>query len=214
MHDHANQHARVLSPAILRAVAQVCSWRHGFYPHAVVAVWNDIGFSGELWDPEAVRDIGRFQFKKRRSRLSRVAHRNMQFVRGHDAKVGIADLPPPLVTADCDFQCFRRRDGVLNFGNRAGGDQGQHKHDNDRYDSPCELDLIAAVDLRWFLPVVFAAMSESRDRINKQADDYHENHSADSKHDNRVVKYSPSRRTSRFEYVGHAARSIGEGRTC
>src|SRR5262245_8655355 len=210
MHDDADQHSSVLRPAILRAVAQICSRRHRVYPHAVVAVWNDVCLSGKLWDPEAVRDISRFQLQKSWLRLSRVTNRNMELVSGDDAEVGITDLPPPLMTDDCCLDGSSRWSRVLDFDNRTSRHQGQHKNNQDRYDCPSELYLIAAVDLGRFVRVIATATPESCDRINKQSDNYDKNHRADSKHEYRVVKDCPGRRTIRFENVGHAAPVISK----
>src|SRR5215467_11145242 len=57
-------------------------------------------------------------------------------------------------------------------------------------------------------------MPEPGDRIKKQPGDYHKNHSADSKDENRVVGDRTCRRTISFENVGHSARAIGKDWSC
>src|SRR5215469_5711157 len=57
-------------------------------------------------------------------------------------------------------------------------------------------------------------MPEPGNRIKKQTGDYHKNHSADSKDENRVVGDRPCRRTISFENVGHSGRAIGKDWSC
>ena len=99
----------------------------------------------------------------------------------------------------------------MNFDNRASRHQAQHKHDDDRQDRPGKLDLIAAIDLWWFVPIIARTTPESCGGVNQQADNDDKNHRADGEHEHRVAKDCPGRRTIRFENVGHAARVISKG---
>ena len=53
-----------------------------------------------------MRDVGRFKLQKCGCAVLGIANWNVEFVSGHDTLVRIANLPPPLVTYDCDVQCL------------------------------------------------------------------------------------------------------------
>ena len=115
VHRDAQQHLGVLGPAILRALAEkdarcgagrstCCSTRFGI--RSVLPA--------KLRNPEAVVGVGGKQLQECRRRMSGVAHRNVQLVRGDDAEPRIAELPPELVPDGGDLERGRRLGSILN----------------------------------------------------------------------------------------------------
>jgi hypothetical protein len=92
----------VLRAAILRALAEIDSRPGRVHPHLVYAIRNQVGFSAELGDPEAVVGIGRQQLQECWCRVGRIARRNVQLVGRDDAELWISKLPPVLVPDDGD----------------------------------------------------------------------------------------------------------------
>src|SRR5262245_29017759 len=98
---HAQQHLRVLSPAILCTLAEKQARFVGIEPRLVWVIRDQVCLSRKLRYPEAVVGIGGEQFQERRCGMSGIAHGDMEFVRGDDAELWIAKFPPKLVP-DCD----------------------------------------------------------------------------------------------------------------
>src|SRR5277367_1589206 len=58
IHVHAQEHLRVLCPAILRALTKKQSGLVRIEPGFVHPIRNQVGLSGKLWYPETVIRIG------------------------------------------------------------------------------------------------------------------------------------------------------------
>src|SRR5260370_6938704 len=69
-------------------------------PSAVWVIRNQVCLSCELRYPEVVIRVGGKQFQECRCGMSGVAHRDMEFVCGDDAELGILKFPPKLMP-DC-----------------------------------------------------------------------------------------------------------------
>src|SRR5499427_4479680 len=93
----AQKHLRVLCPAVLRALPQKQARVVGIQPRLVRVIWNQVRLSCKLRHPETVIGVGGEQFQECRCGMSRVTHRDMEFVRGDDTKLGIPKFPPKLV---------------------------------------------------------------------------------------------------------------------
>src|SRR5260221_6335315 len=104
VHRHAEQHFGVLRTTILRALAEKDPSAVRVHPHAVGMVRYQVGLARELRNPEAVVRIGREQLQKCRGWMTGVAHRYVQLVGSYDSELGIAKLPPELVTDGGRFQ--------------------------------------------------------------------------------------------------------------
>jgi hypothetical protein len=97
-----------------------------------------------------------------------VADWNMQFVRGDKVIFWVAELPPPLMPCDGHVQrCFRPR-GILNTKDNSCGGKKQHHHDQDWKYGPCQLNLIASVNLRRLGLIIAGAATEFDDHENQQ----------------------------------------------
>src|SRR6266852_3887483 len=72
----------------------------GVDPSPVWVIRNQVCLSCKLRYPEAVIRVGGKQFQECRCGISSVAHRDMEFVCGDDAKLGIPKFPPKLMP-DC-----------------------------------------------------------------------------------------------------------------
>src|SRR5215510_11339904 len=115
-----------------------------------------------------MRDIRRLELEEGWPSLARLTDRHVHLIRGHDAQLGVANFPPPLVADHRDVERIGRRDGALYIVDRARGRQKEHKDDNNRDHRPCELDLVTAVDLRRFASVVTGTLAKPNDGISKQ----------------------------------------------
>src|SRR5215469_17589862 len=100
IHVCAQKHLRVLCPAVLRALPQKQARLVGIQPCLVRVIRNQVRLSCELRQPETVIGVGGEQFQECRCGMSGVTHGDMEFVRGNDAKRGVAKFPPKLVP-DC-----------------------------------------------------------------------------------------------------------------
>src|SRR5260370_560989 len=69
----------------------------GVDPSSVWVIRNQVCLSCKLRYPEAVIRVGGKQFQECRCGISGVAHRDMEFVCGDDAKLGIPKFPPKLM---------------------------------------------------------------------------------------------------------------------
>src|SRR5215469_286696 len=74
---HAQEHLRVLSPAVLRALTDEGSSVLGIHPRPVWVIRNKVRLASQFWYPEAVVGIGRKQLQKGRRRMSGIAHWNV-----------------------------------------------------------------------------------------------------------------------------------------
>src|SRR5712691_2259031 len=149
----------MLHPTVLGTVAQISPGLRRLKPHRVLAAGYNIRLAGELWHPEAVRDIGRLKFEKCRLAPTVVTRRHVQFVGSDEAQLGIAYLPPPLMPDDGRMYGARRGPPILYVGDGARRDQDQYDDDECRQDCPGRFDLIAAVNLRRLTRFISWAMT-------------------------------------------------------
>jgi hypothetical protein len=98
----------VLYTAVLGALAEKDSGAVRINPHPVGMVGNQIGLPREFRDPEAVVSVGGKQVQECRGRTLRIAHWDVQLIRGNDPQHWIAKLPPVLVSDRGDFHGARR----------------------------------------------------------------------------------------------------------
>src|SRR4029450_381936 len=146
--DHPEQNAGGLQAGIFGAVTNISSRWYELDPHQVLPIGNYVGFPGELGHPEAMRDIRRLELEEGWPSLARLTDRHMHLIRGHDAQLGVANFPPPLVADHRDTERVGGRDGALYIINRARRCEKEHKDGHNRDHCPGEFELIAAVDLR------------------------------------------------------------------
>src|SRR5260370_36686271 len=121
----------------------------GVDPSPVWVIGNQVCLSCKLRYPEAVIRGGGKQFQECRCGMSGVAHRDMEFVCGDDAELGILKFPPKLMP-DCGplhRLCGPRR--VLDRVNHSRGRQKEDNNDQNRNDGPGQLNLRASIHLRW-----------------------------------------------------------------
>src|SRR5262249_7416195 len=157
----------------------ISSRLQGFDPHPILPIGNHIGFACKLRHPEAMRDIRRLELEKGWPSLARLTDRHMHLIRGHDAQLWVANFPPPLVTDHRDIERVGGRDGALYIVNRAGRCEKEHKDGHNRNDCPGEFELIAAVDLRWFLAFIVRPATKSNDGISQQSANHQKNSRTD-----------------------------------
>src|SRR5690349_20082745 len=79
---YADQHVRVLGPAILGTIAKERALPPGIDPHVVDAIWNQVSLPRNARHPEAVDYIGRLQFQQRHLWRQNAARWNVQLIRG------------------------------------------------------------------------------------------------------------------------------------
>src|SRR6266480_6694356 len=163
MYDYANEHPSVLQAAVFGAVADIGARLCWFYPHEITAIGDHIGFAGELWHPETVRDVRGLELQESRTTIARLGDRHVQLIRSHNAKVGIANFPPPLMTQHGRVHRARRRKSALHIVNRACRSQSNHNHNQNWDHGPGKLDLIAAVHLRRLEIFMFGPPSKAKD---------------------------------------------------
>ncbi len=170
---------RVLGAAVLAALPKVGAGDMRIDPHRIFLVRDYVSLACQARHPETMRDIGRLEIEKRRRGAFGIAERNVKFVGGDDAEAGIAELPPPLMRDHMDAERAGRPRRRLHriYGACSDEDEYQYNEDGDR--RPCELDRIAAVDLRRFAAVVARADAESHDAVGQQSGDNQENHRRD-----------------------------------
>src|SRR5262245_10363274 len=199
LHDHPQQHVRVLRATELGALTDVESRLPRREPHRVLVIRDDVGLAGEPRHPEAVHDVGRLE-----RHVGRRAHRNVHLVRGGDAQVRILELPPPLVTHHAHAERVGRRDGRLDLVGRPGRGRDEHEHDQDGHDGPCQLDLVAAVHLRRLALVVAGAMAVANDAVDEEPADEEKDAGGDRQHQRRKRQD----RVSRSAGGGEDARAV------
>src|SRR5215469_10572765 len=151
---HAQKHLRVLCPAVLRTLAEEQARLVGIQPRLVRVIRNQVGLSSKLGHPEAVIGVGGEQFQECRCGMSGVAYRDMEFVRGDDAEIGIPKFPPKLVADRGDLHCPCRPWRVLDGVDHAGGSSEQHGDDQDWDHRPGQLNLGASVHLSGLTPTI------------------------------------------------------------
>src|SRR6267142_2965161 len=165
IHVYAQQHLRVLSPAVLRALTEKQARLMGIDPSLVWVIRNQVCLSCKLRYPEAVIRVGGKQFQECRCGMSGVTHGDMEFVRGDDPETGIPEFPPELMPDCGHLHPARGLRRILNRMNHTRRRKEQYNHDQNRNDRPCELDLRASVHLRRLAFGVCHTVSEFHDGI-------------------------------------------------
>ena len=165
MYDYADKHPSVLQAAVFGAVANIGARFCRLYPHEITAIGDHIGFAGELWHPETVRDVRGLELQESRTTIARLGDRHVQLIRSHNAEIGIANFPPPLMTHHGHVHRARRRKSALHIVNRACRSQSNHNHNQNWDHGPGKLDLIAAVHLRRLEIFMFGPPSKAKDAV-------------------------------------------------
>src|SRR6266852_1716427 len=179
----AQEHLRVLRPAVLRALPQVEPCLARLDPHLVRVVWNQIGLAGEARHPEAVVGIRREQVEE-----GRLADGQVQLVRGDDLQPRVPILPPELVADDGHLERAFRARSVLDAEDDSRRGEEEHQHDDDRSDGPGQLHLGASIDLSRLATIVVVSPPELHDRVRQQPGDDGENYSGDREHKQRQLE--------------------------
>src|SRR4030095_9215189 len=117
-------------------------------------VRNKVSLACQAWYPEAVVSICRKQCKKSGCGLLRIADGHVQLVCGHEAILGVPKLPPEMVPDNRHLNRARWSRGILHLVDDARRGQEEHHNDQHRNHCPGQLQLIAAINLRWFAAVV------------------------------------------------------------
>lgn len=198
----ADEHFGVLGSAVLRALAEIEAGLGGVNPHGIDLIWNQIHFAGEARDPEAMVGIGRGHSEIGQGRMHSIANGYMEFVCSDDAELGIAVLPPELMTYDNDIECV----GWLGCGlvdeDDAGGGEKKNHDDDDGQNGPGELNLRAAVDLGRFALRVAAAMPVADERVEQQPTNDEKDAAADCEHEQGKIEDGMRRSCGRSENRG------------
>src|SRR6266446_6858616 len=180
---HDEQHPRVLEATVLGALADIPARLLRVDPDPVGLVRDDVHLPGELGNPEAVNDISGLERDEGRGRVRRVADRHVELVGGDDAKLRVADLPPPLVPDDRDFESLWNRRAPLDREDVPGRHQEQDDDDQDRDNGPGQLDLQASVHLGRLSPVITLAASKAHDGVDGQSGHDEEDGAGYDEHD-------------------------------
>src|SRR5215813_2105636 len=165
MHDYAEQHVCVLHTAILRAIPNIGTGLRRLDPHHVFLIGNQISLAGELWRPETMGDIHRLELKESWPPLARLTDRHVKLIGSDDAKLRVADFPPPLVADHRDVERAGGRGSALYIVSRARRGQKKYKDDENGDHRPGEFDLVAAVDLRRFAAFILGPLPKPKDDI-------------------------------------------------
>ena len=139
--DGADAHVGVREPAELGALTPVLTGVVRLERDAGDTTGHRVALAVQGGDPERVDDVTRAD-----AHLDGLPGRDHDLVRGHDALVGVAELPPPLLPDDVDDKRV-----VGGLGEVEHGGDGEHgdRHQKDaRKDRPRDLEPGVAVDLR------------------------------------------------------------------
>src|SRR6266481_993364 len=117
------------------------------------------------------------------ARLLRVDPYPVGLVRDDDAELRVADLPPPLVPDDRDFESLWNRRAPFDREDVPGRHQEQDDDDQDRDDGPGQLDLQASVHLGRLSPVITLAASKAHDGVDGQSGHDEEDGAGYDEHD-------------------------------
>ena len=208
----AKQHQAVLRSTVLRTLAEIEAGVVRVDPRVVDAIGNQVRLSRKARHPEAVIRVRGEKFQERWRRIRRIADRDVKFVRGDDAEIGIAELPPELMANRGDVDCARRRRCVLNLRDHTRGGKEQHDDDQDRNHSPREFDLIAAVDLSGLVRIVIRFRTIANDRVDEQGKHRDEDRARDGEHKERDAVDVVGRRRFRLEDIRDERRIVRFGR--
>src|SRR5882762_749752 len=204
IHVHAQQHLRVLRTAVLRALAKKQTALVRIEPRFVHAIRNPVCLSCKLRYPETVIRVGGKQFQECRCGMRRVAHGNMEFVRGDHAESGIAKFPPKLMS-DCGYLHRLSRLGrVLDCVNDSCRREKKHNNDQDGNDGPGEFNLCASIHLGWLAALVRRSAAELHHDVSQQTEDHKKNQSGDAEDEEREM-------TDRIRWRGVRIENAGNG---
>src|ERR1700757_1426543 len=111
------------------------------------------------------------------------AERNVNLVHRINALLRISKFPPVLVAYYCNLKGGAWLGRVLDSEDHARRREKDHDNDEDRNDSPGQLDLIASVDLRRLALLVSRTRSVADHDIGEQAANDDENRTRNSKNE-------------------------------
>src|SRR5215469_16920615 len=126
---HSQQHLRVLRPAVLRTLPDKKARLMRFNPGAIRMIRDQVRFTRQPRNPEAVIRVRGEQRNKRWRWLGVVAYGHVQLIRRDESVLRIAVLPPELVTDGRYLDRPRRLRRVLQRMDHARGAQKQYHHD-------------------------------------------------------------------------------------
>ena len=128
-----------------------------------------IALAADARHPEAVHHIRRMKLQ-----IDVAADRQHQLVGRYHAELGIAELPPPLMSDDFDDERVLGRPG-LRRENAAHRRHQDEQHDNRRDQRPRDLEAGVSVDVLWFRGA--GPVAELHDQYDQQKlDDDHDAH--------------------------------------
>ena len=136
-------------------------------PQVIRAVRNQVTLATHLRNPEGVQDVDRLQLK-----VHRATARQIQLVRGRDAVLRVAELPPPLMPDHLDLQRIRRGLG-LRREDRADRRNRDEDQDDSRNRRPGDLERGIAMHLLGHTAV--GTTPELEDRVDESGFDSDEN---------------------------------------
>src|SRR5580658_2146127 len=99
--------------------------------------------------------------------MSGVAHRDVQFVGGDDPHLGIAKLPPVLMSNNGDIYRARRFWSILNRMDYSRGGQEQDDDNQNWNDRPGQLNLRAPIHLSGLAAGIHCSPTELNDAIEQ-----------------------------------------------
>src|SRR6266478_3683934 len=167
IHRNAQQHFRVLCSAVLGTLAKKDTCALRIHPHSVGVVRNEVGFACKLWHPKAVVSIGRKHLQKRWCRMTRITHRDVQFIGCDDPQPRISKLPPVLMSNRGDLYSARRFWSILNRVDYSRGGQEQDNDNQNWNDRPSQLNLRASIHLSRLPAGILRSPPELNDGIDQ-----------------------------------------------
>src|ERR1700730_11467123 len=109
----------MLRSAILRALTEVEPSQLRVNPHTIGVIGNEVRLTIQTGNPEAVICVCGEEPDESRGRMSRVTHRYMEFVRGHDLQTRIAVFPPELMANGNHLNRVGGRGSLLDVGDHS-----------------------------------------------------------------------------------------------
>ena len=151
----------MLASTKLGALANVDTDFMRINPCIVCSVWNEVSLPGESRHPEAVVRVRGKQDDVSGCGMIGIAYRNMKFVGCDKSLLRILEFPPKLMPDSDYLRCTLRESGILYRMNHSCAGEEKDHHDKNGNNGPSKLELVAAVNLSRFSPVVATCAAES-----------------------------------------------------
>src|SRR5579859_5554748 len=200
---HPQKHLGMLNAAVLRALSQIKPRLLWVNPHNVRVVGNQVRLAGQPRHPKAVVSVRGKQLDLRRG-----PNRHVQFIRGDNLQTWIAILPPELMAYHRDMNDIIRS-SLLHVRDHPRRRHEQDHDDQDRNHRPCDLYLIASIDLCRLATVVISSLSELHNRVSQQTSHDNKNDSGDHKHKQLKAENGFSGSGSRRKDIGRTGEGWG-----